>query len=388
MQVFKTYFIIIKKHFAQMSIYLLIFLALSFMLSTFNSTTKTDIFNETKIKITFINNDEDSIFLEGFKEFLTENAIMVDIENQKERIQDALFFRRTEYIIKAPKGFTKDFLSKKDVNFEKISVPLSSQSVYMDMLINKYLNAARLYINAVADIKEQQLSTLIKNDLDEKTKVALVGFSEKDGSTNSIFYYFNYLAYSLFAILILGVSTIMIVFNKRDLKMRNLCSPLTSRSINFQLLLGNLVFALSAWLIFVSFSFVLYRNTIWTTSTVFLLINSLIFTFCCLSISFLVGNAINSRNVQAAVSNVLTLGTCFISGVFVPQELLGENVLKIAKFTPTYWFVKTNSQISKISNFNFDSLAPIFYNMLIVLAFTIGALVVAFIVIKKKRRSN
>lgn len=42
------------------------------------------------------------------------------------------------------------------------------------------------------------------------------------------------------------------------------------------------------------------------------------------------------------MSTVLSLGTSFMSGVMVPQEVLGENVLKIAKFFPTYYFVKIN----------------------------------------------
>ncbi len=32
----------------------------------------------------------------------------------------------------------------------------------------------------------------------------------------------------------------------------------------------------------------------------------------------------------------------FLCGVFVPQSLLGENVLTAAKFLPMYWYVKAN----------------------------------------------
>ena len=42
------------------------------------------------------------------------------------------------------------------------------------------------------------------------------------------------------------------------------------------------------------------------------------------------------------ISTVLSLGTSFISGVMVPQELLGDRVLTIAKFFPTYYFVRIN----------------------------------------------
>lgn len=34
------------------------------------------------------------------------------------------------------------------------------------------------------------------------------------------------------------------------------------------------------------------------------------------------------------------------SGVFVPQRLLGENVLAIAKFLPFYWYVENNDMVS------------------------------------------
>ncbi len=40
---------------------------------------------------------------------------------------------------------------------------------------------------------------------------------------------------------------------------------------------------------------------------------------------------------------MVSLGTAFISGVFVPQELLGEKVLAMAKFFPVYYYVKINN---------------------------------------------
>lgn len=388
MQVFKAYFKIIKKNFSSMAIYLFIFLALTVLLSTFNTNNSTSVFNGTKTKVTFFNDDENSPLLDGFKSYLRENVILINIKDNKEMIQDTLFFRNTEYVIRIPKGFTKALLEKKEMSLEKISIPLSASSVFTDALVNKYFNSAKLYINSGTETDQNKIVQYVKNDLNKKADVEVKSFGTKDSLNESIVYYFNYFSYSLFAILILGVSTIMMVFNKKDLRMRNTSSPITIRSMNFQLLLGNLLFAFVTWLLLVSFSFILFSNTIFTLSTVYLLINSFVFTLACLSISFLIGNLIKGRNAQQAIANVFTLGTCFTAGVFVPQALLGKSVLTLASFTPTYWYVKANNQIGSIVNFNSQNLTPIIYSMLIVFGFAVAILAISLVVIKYKRTSN
>jgi ABC-2 type transport system permease protein len=388
MQVFKAYFKIIKKNFSSLAIYLIIFLFLTVLLSTFNTNNNTSSFTGVKTKVTFFNDDENSALLDGFKIYLSENTNLVNLEDNKEKIQDALFFRNTEYVIRIPKGFTKAILEKSEIDLEKTSIPLSAGGVFTDSLINKYFNSARIYINSGTETDQNKIVQYIKNDLSLQTAVEVKSFGTKDSLNESIVYYFNYFAYSLFAILILGVSTIMMVFNKKDLRMRNTSSPLSIKSMNFQLLLGNLLFAFITWLLLVIFSFILFSKTIFTLSTVFLLINSFVFTLACLSISFLIGNLIKGRNAQQAISNVFTLGTCFIAGVFVPQALLGKSVLTLASFTPTYWYVKANNQIGAIVNFSSQNLTPIIYNMLIVFGFAVAILAVSLVVVKYKRTSN
>ena len=90
---------------------------------------------------------------------------------------------------------------------------------------------------------------------------------------------------------------------------------------------------------------------------------------------------------MSAASNVVSLGTCFISGVFVPQDFLGKSVLTLASFTPNYWYVKSNDSIASLVNFNMENLAPIFLNMLIVIGFAVAVLTVTLVVIKQKRTS-
>ncbi len=337
MQVYKTFFKVIQKNRALFMIYLVIFMLLALLLSSTSAPPQDTDFTKVKINIAFINNDEDSLLVNGLKTYLGENATLVDIPDDTQKLQDALFFRQVEYILRVPQGFTEGMLNGNDVQLEKTIVPDSTSNIYMDLLINKYLNTVKTYTTYLPGLSQNDLAKHLKNDLAKNSKVTMIStethslFAQKSG------YYFNYLAYSLFAILILGVCSVMLVFNDTDLKRRNLCSPIRSANMNFQMILGNLSFAILTWLVLISASFVMYGSFMLTTTGLLLLLNSFVFTLAALSISYLVANLVKSRGAMNAIANVFALGTSFISGVFVPQELLGKNVLTIASFTPTYW---------------------------------------------------
>lgn len=387
MQVYKAFFKVIYKNLNQMIIYLVIFLFFAILLSKTYTSPLFTTFTDTKINIAFINHDKNSELVEGLKNYLSNSANLVNIPDDTQKLQDALFFRQVEYIVKVPQGFTEGLLNGKSVQLEKTSLPSSASSLYMDNIINKYLNTAKIYTNNMKGLSQSQLMNYINKDLSLKTEVKLSNSLDESKKIEKVGYFFNYLAYSLFAILILGVCSIMIVFNDTDLKKRNLSSPLKLKNMNLQMILGNLSFAALSWFILIFTSFIMYGSYMFTANGLLLLLNSFIFTLAALSISYLIGNVIKSRGAMSAAANVFSLGTCFISGVFVPQVLLGKTVLTIASFTPTYWYVKANNAIVNMASFKVENLTPIFTNMLIVFGFSIAILSVTLLVIKQKRLS-
>lgn len=387
MQVYKAFFKVIYKNLSQIMIYVVVFLVLAVLLTTTYTSPEKTSFTESKINMVFINQDNDSKLAEGLKSYLAENANLVDIPDETQKLQDALYFRKVEYIVRVPQGFTENLLSGKTVQLEKTTVPDSTSGIYMNILINKYLNTAKTYTNNINNISQEDLVNYLNKDLSEKSQVELVNSMNLSNKAEKSSYYFNYLAYSLFAILILGVCAVMIVFNDTDLKKRNLCSPLKSKYMNLQMILGNISFAVLAWLVMISASFVMYGSFMLTSKGLLLILNSFVFTLAALSISYLIGNVIRSTGAMSAVANVVSLGTCFISGVFVPQALLGKSVLTMASFTPTYWYVKANNDIASAVSFNAENLTPIFTSMLVVLAFGAAVLAVTLVVIKQRRMS-
>ena len=388
MVVYKAFFKIILKNLAQLMIYIVVFISLALALANTNFSNQNTSFTETKVNIAFINYDEGSKVVEGLRDYLNKNANIIAIPDDLQSLQDALFFREVEYIIRVPKGFSEGLIMGNEIQLEKSSVPASATGIYLDNLINKYINTVKIYTTNIKNLSEEQLLSYVDMDLAQKTEVKLNNSMEEVIKNKRRAFYFNYMSYAIFSILILGVCTVMIVFNNSDLKRRNLCSPVRLRYMNFQMVLGNFSFAVLTWLVTIFTSFILYGSFMFTTKGVLFLLNSFIFTLAALSISYLLGNVIKNRNAMSAAANVFALGTCFISGVFVPQALLGKTVLKISSFTPNYWYVKSNNIISSLDSYSLESLTPVFLNMLIIMGFAVAVLSVTLVMIKQNRMSS
>lgn len=384
MPVFKLSMQIIKKNLTSMLIYFFIFIAITMLFATQNTQKHDEIFSENKVNVAFIA-EEDTPLIEGFKKELSTYANFVAVKDNKEALQDALFFRSMEYILRIPKGFTNSFLNGDEIiQLEKTTIPLSSSSTYLDITVDQYFNTARLYIDGIPNITHEQLVKNLHEDLSYRTPVEFQNIETAENNHYFAQNYFNYLSYSIFSILILGMSTVIIVLNNKDIKRRNSCSPISSMRMNFEFLLFHLCFTVIAWAVMLVFYFIFdYKNS-GTINTIYFMLNSFIFTLCASSISFLIGNILKNQNSLSAITNVVTLGPCFISGVFVPQEFLSPSVLKIASFTPTYWYVKANRIISNATQFNNIQMKPMWIAILVQVAFTIAFLSLAM-VLKKKR---
>ncbi len=388
MPVFKAYLKVIRKNAGLLLMYLGIVLALAVMMNQFNAQRPQLGFSETQVPMAFFNDDSqaDSTIVQGLRDYLQEHAKMVDVSDDPEAIRDALFFAEIAYVIRVPAGFADGFGQDETVRIERLSAPDSSASAYMDMRVNQYLNTARLFRIGMPTASDGTIVQLARENLRISTPVELESDVIRAGSYDNIVLFYNYLAYALLAMLILGITTCMLTFGNLDLKRRNLSSPLSIRSLNLQLIAGGLVFGLFSWGSLVLLSLALYGRDMLTQTGLFLVMNAFVYMLVGLSLSFLVGHLLKSRNAQAAVSNVLTLGMSFISGVFVPQDILGKTVLAIARFTPSYWFVKANVAIGSQVTLNGQTFQDVLFSVLIQMLFAIGLLCVSWIVILNRRQ--
>lgn len=381
MPIFKAFFKILKSQWVSITVYIGISLLIILMDSGMAGDNITLGFEESITRVAFFNEDGSSEMIEGLKTYLAPHVEYVQLEDSSEMLKDALFYRQVEYIIRVPKGFTEKMISGEETKLDCSTIPNSSNSVYIDLLINEYLNTCKLYTNNVDRLSDQQVAEYVLKDLGIQTEVKLENAKENKGLIN----YIKYLPYAFLSIFIVGLSTIMNVFNKSMIKKRNSCSPIKQNNISLQILLGCIVFTLAVWSIMTGFGFIINKESIFTQKGIWMSINTLVLALCVASISFLIGISIKDTKAITFLSNILSLGLCFISGVFVPQSFLGDEVLRIACFNPIYWFIKAHDGINMATNI--AKTPGILEAIVIQIVFAVVIAMIA-LVIGKKRRLN
>lgn len=236
---------------------------------------------------------------------------------------------------------------------------------------------------------EEQLTAAVAEDLAIETPVTLKEYDVNTEGTPNFVYYYQYMAYVLIAMMILTICTILMVFNQPDLRRRNLCAPLPLRSVNAQVTLGCAIFTVACWVLLIGLSFLLYGKALLSFAGLpMLLANTFTFALVSLSIGFLASSFVKSFTVLSAISNVVSLGLCFISGVFVPQAIMSPGVLTAASFLPAYWYVKANNAIGSLAVLTSETTNPIWTAIFIQLGFAAAFFSVALFITKQRRTGN
>ena len=240
------------------------------------------------------------------------------------------------------------------------------------MILERYLKVANIYNKTLDD---ENLIDSINNTLENDIEVEITSKLDTN-QLNKVSFYYNFANYSILAGCVYVICLILSSFKNRNINSRTVVSSINYKEYNIKLLLSNSLFALILWAIYVILSFI--------SHCLFYVINSFIFTFCAVTIAFLIGNLVNNKNAINGIVNVVALGSSFLCGSFVPVELLPSSVLRIAHFLPSY-YINSNEILKQIEVFNYSSIKPILINMITIISFSILFIIITNIITKKKR---
>ena len=375
MIVFKNYFNIVKRHLG----IIIMFSAISIGVSVINTSyTSTEDYASVDPKIAVINYD-DSALSDNFVEYIKERAEIVEVEDDEKAIQDTLYLNKADSILIIPDNFGTNILIG---NNPRLKIKKSTQNVseYTELLVNRYFKIAENY--SKVGMSENEIINNIEKDIQNEIEVKVSSKNQSDMERLAVYYSFE--NYAFLSIFIFIIGTIMCIFNKETIRKRNNVSKLNPKSISNQLFLGHMTLTLSIWLVFILISVILYRDLMFTTNGLLLMLNSLCFALTATSLAYLIGCLIKKENVISGIQNVISLGLSFISGCFVPIEWLDKNIINFSKIFPSYWFIRGNYDITKISTFNYENIKPVIQNCGIVLLFGIIYFMIARMIVSRK----
>ena len=380
MTVFKTFLKILNKNKFIIILYtmFLIFFG-GFNMQTSENNTN---FVASKPDIMIVNYDEEKGITKDLIKYIEENSNVVDLKNNEDAINDALFYRDVNYVIYIPKNYNKDFMDGKNPEIE-IKSTGDYQSSFAEMLLSRYIKVANIYQKSINS--EEELISKINETLSKKSEVEITSKLDTNILSKATFYY-NFANYSIMACLIYVICLILASFKDIKIQKRTIISSTNYKTLNRKILLSNSLFSIILWMIYVVLSFILVGDIMFSIHGIFYLINSFVFTICATTIALFIGNIVSNKNAISGIVNVISLGSSFLCGAFVPMEWLPDGVIKIAHILPSYYYISNNEVLKTLELINLNTIKPILLNIIIVLSFSIMFIILTNIVSKRKQK--
>lgn len=83
--------------------------------------------------------------------------------------------------------------------------------------------------------------------------------------------------------------------------------------------------SLVLWLIVVAGAGIMYGNELLTSKVLgYYLLNTFLMLTIALSLAYLIGLFMKNNNMLNGITNIVSLGMCFLSGVFVPINIMDK----------------------------------------------------------------
>lgn len=372
---------ILKKNIGLISIYLIIFFSTAMILQASAKKEHLEDFEKTRINLAIADQD-DSTLSHALTEYLKTIHNVYRISAEPTVMQEELFYRNAEYIVQIPKDFYKTCIVDENP-LSVTKVPGSYSSFYVDQQINAWLNSIRTYTAAGFSQKEAAAAALEQS----VSEVTLYHDEETAVETPGYTYYFRYIPFLFLAVLCYSMGYILLAFRKEDIQKRMLASAISTRRQNLEGLLAMFTISLLLWLIAVVGAGVMYGKELLTSKVLgYYLLNTFLMLTIALSLAYLIGLFMKNINMLNGFSNIISLGICFLSGVFVPMNIMDKKVLMVAQFLPVYWYENVNETLSLYHVVSGKVAVDIWKSMGIEVMFTFALLALILAVSKYKRQ--
>lgn len=385
MRVFKACVLVIKRQKLTFFIYFAIFMALSLALGKSMEQNSGSGFSEVKANFTVINRDRETPLTGRMMDFLKEHGNYVEIEDDKEAIQDARFNNAVSYVLIIPEGFQDALAAEHPLLLQENMTESSIYGYQIKSYVNRYWNLVRTWERNKRDAGEKEIADSVYGILEKEGKVEMRQYNEKLAVPSSLQFQYRVSPYIILVLSTLCVSMVFLSFQRSDIRMRNLCSPLKPGNRLFQMVLATGLMGLLFWIllnlaIFYVCGKELQGVDIKTLGLI--LLNSFLMEVFAMTLAVLAAQFIKDTSAQGSLANILSLGLSFLGGVFVPVEIMGDGMRSLVRFLPVYWYENGLSQICGLTEFNEAGLRPVWESMGMLLGFIIAALCLALAVNK------
>ncbi len=336
MQVFKAFLKVLRSKFGAAVIYIVLFFLVGILMT--KSGSDDNVWEKSKMDLV-IEDLDDTPESRTLAEYIGRGNNIVPAFENEDDLTDALYYTTVDYAVTIPKGFAERLAAGETEGiFECRNIHVSYAAANMEMQLEKFVNTVAAY--QALGLTVQEASRAAADALSKEAEVELLQKEdEAKGENSDLLSFFRYMPYILLSVIMNTLCPAMIAMNRKDFRYRTDCSGITPHSYTMQIFGASALYVGGIWAAFMLFGGVInrtmYSGRLWLT-----VVNALLFSLFAAVLAIFVSEFSPSDNIVNILTQVATLGMCFLCGVFIDQSLLGSGVLSAAKFLPAYWYVR------------------------------------------------
>lgn len=379
MTVYKAFFKVVIKY----KFLIFIYTAMLILFAGFNMQTSQNSTNfvAEKPDVLIINNDKEQKLSKNLVEYIEKNSNIVNIEDNEEARNDALFYRDVSYIIYIPENYSKDFLNGLNPEI-KIKSAGDAGSSYAEMMITRYIKVANIYEKEIQN--EDELIKTINETLEKEANIEITLKLDVDNLSRATFYY-NFMNYSILAGCVYVICIIISSFREEKIRKRTIISSMNYKKYNKCIMLSSILYVLFVVILYTILGYFVFGSIMFSKRGLIYILNTFIFAIVALALSLLVSTLVNKKEAVSGIVNVVALSQAFLCGAFIPVMWLPDSVLKLAHVFPAYYYINSNELLASLEVLNLSNLKLIFINMGVMILFIVIFIILNNIFSKKKQ---
>lgn len=382
MRVFKGYMLLMKRNLGLILLYFGVFVGITIMIQNSMAKTSETTFSLSSMKITVIDRDGGEL-AKGLKAYLSVNNQLVEYADDKDELRDALYYRKTEFIIYVPSQFEEMCLNG-DEKLGITTVPGSYTESYVSYQVDTYLNQVKMYEDSGYTLDEAIEQTIALQDIQPEVNV-------QQGSNASLpgyMYAFRYLPYLFLATLCCAIGMLLVIFRKEDVKERITCAPVSSARRTGEMILALGIISVCLWGISILIPIIQTGGAVLKDVHLpYLLANSFLLLLSCMGIAVITGTLVKNSMIVTNVATTVSLGISFLCGVFVPLEIMGSGVKKVVQVLPVYWYETINDMLGNYQVLTGSMRTTMYKGFIIQFVFALACVCVAMLISKMQEES-
>ena len=370
MIVFKTFFKVLKEYKVSLIIYLSITIAVICILSSVGSGGNTA-YSSVSQGLIIIDNDRSEVS-KGLISYLGNVNTILEGDYTSDQITDMLYYTRISNYLVIPEGFGAAFLEGKTSNLKVESTKNAGARMgySVETEMESYFRLTSGYLKGGYSFAEAD--SFARESLANTDDVQIV--AENKVADEKVFVVFQYLPYGIITLLLSAIFPVLLRFGSSLLSKRTGISSYPAYKKQTMLTLASAtttgIFTVFLIIIASSLSGEAFSERWWL-----IIIDVLVLAVTIAMTIVALSNFRIKPEAASGITNMISLSFCFLGGIFVPLEYIGNTAKAIGQFLPTYWYSEAMQKIKNGSGFG-----DIVNCLLIQLMFGIMILVIGLLV--------